>query len=803
MSLNSMGLGFMFTAQDFASRIFDKVSQHFSNLDETAQAGSARIKDSFKRAALGMGVFASGALMLNRVAAVTGPAANFESAIASVGAVAGASTAQLKTLHDTALQASIDTQYSPVEAAQGLQELASAGYSVKESTELLVPVLDLAAGSLGTLSVSGAAGLASQAMHAFGIDSKDATKTVDQLMQSVNMFALSANELPLALGIASRGAGVAKQSFSDTLTAIGLVKNVVPGVERASTSVAVAMEQMVNPKTQKMLKSVGADVGNGAGGFRSLLDVLADLAPALDKMSDKKRADFLTKAFGKEAMGGIGAILGQMTNGVKNTNGELLKGGAALEYFRNQMDNAGGAAASFRDKTLSTFNGQMNMLSGSFEALDVMLGEPFIEVFKPIVSTVIDALNGVITWFKAVPASTKVFIAKIVVATGALLALTGVLIALPSLFTLLSFAVKAMAAAAWAAVAPLVPLFLGVGAALGLFYLVFKKDGEGIGAFASRMAGKVTLAFKALSQVFSSGAFSGEVMREIDRAENSGIKDFVTWVYSTAYRIEQFWNGMATGFSAAYEIYIKPALASLGGAFDGLKSSVSNLGGTLTKTFGDATVAIDPTTAASQRFTGAGESMGVTIGKVVAGVTTMVEWFTKLLDILVQVADAATTVFDSVGEFLGEGAAKIYLGVTEPIESVKREYYQMRDDIDGVRVMNINDRDQMAVQRQRAAEIDARHADANRLARPTDRYGPAPMAMPATTQVEVQVQQLQMQAAQAGMTDPALMMELVRKIDALANKPTIVQVDGETIARASASGAASSADRSFTPVATY
>jgi len=31
----------------------------------------------------------------------------------------------------------------------------------------------------------------------------------------------------------------------------------------------------------------------------------------------------------------------------------------------------------------------------------------------------------------------------------------------------------------------------------------------------------------------------------------------------------------------------------------------------------------------------------------------------------------------------------------------------------------------------------------------------------------------------------------------------MVQVDGETIARASASGAASSADRSFTPVATY
>ncbi|WP_415841929.1 hypothetical protein, partial [Myxococcus xanthus] len=44
----------------------------------------------------------------------------------------------------------------------------------------------------------------------------------------------SANELPLALGTAARGAQALNQSLPETLIALGLVKNVVPGVERAS-----------------------------------------------------------------------------------------------------------------------------------------------------------------------------------------------------------------------------------------------------------------------------------------------------------------------------------------------------------------------------------------------------------------------------------------------------------------------------------------------------------------------------------------------------------------------------------------
>jgi TP901 family phage tail tape measure protein len=140
--------------------------------------------------------------------------------------------------------------------------------------QLLRPVLDLAAGSLGELSPQAAAGLASQAMKAFGISADDASISVDRMLQAVNVFALNASELPLALGTASRGAQALHQSLSETLIALGLVKNIIPGVERASTATAVAMERLADPQVQQRLRGIGVAVVDSQGGFRSFLDVL-------------------------------------------------------------------------------------------------------------------------------------------------------------------------------------------------------------------------------------------------------------------------------------------------------------------------------------------------------------------------------------------------------------------------------------------------------------------------------------------------------------------------------------------------
>jgi TP901 family phage tail tape measure protein len=426
--LNNLGLGFVFTARDLASAKMSAFEKRFSSLDDRVTGGTERITGSFRQLGIGLGIFTAGAATVAGAFALADAAGKFEQSVAAVAAVSGASAKELEQLKNAAIDAGIETQFSPTEATVGLRELAQAGYNAQESIKLLRPVLDLAAGSLGELTPQAAAGLAAQAMKAFGISMDDAGISVDRMLQAVNVFALNASELSLALGTASRGAQSLHQSLSETLIALGLVKNVIPGVERASTAVAVAMEGLADPKTQQELRGLGVAVVDNKGSFRQFLDVLGDMAPALDRMTEAQRSAFLLKTFGREALGGFNAILTQITTGIRTNTGETLKGADAIAYLRKQFENAGGTAAQFRDKMLDTFAGQRQLLRGSMETLAIVVGEPFAQVLKPVVTAVVDALNAVLKVIRSMPMGVKKAFAGFVVAAGAIVALIGAVI---------------------------------------------------------------------------------------------------------------------------------------------------------------------------------------------------------------------------------------------------------------------------------------------------------------------------------------------------------------------------------------
>ena len=262
--MNNMGLGFVFTAHDLASAKMQGLERSFQSLDKRVGLGTESISGSFRELGVGLAIMTAGAAMVGGAFALADKAGQFEQAIAAVAAVSGATKEELAQLRNAAIDAGIATQFSPTEATVGLKELAQAGFNAQESMKLLIPVLDLAGGSLGELSPAQAAGLASQALKAFGISADDAAIAVDRMLQAVNVFALNASELPMALGHASRGAQALHQSMSETLIALGLVKNIIPGVERASTGVAVAMERMADPKVQQALSRRRARPRTGA-----------------------------------------------------------------------------------------------------------------------------------------------------------------------------------------------------------------------------------------------------------------------------------------------------------------------------------------------------------------------------------------------------------------------------------------------------------------------------------------------------------------------------------------------------------
>ena len=556
MALNNLGLGFVFTARDLASGAISNLERNFTSLDRRVGLGTENIQSAFQQLGVGLAVFTAGAATVGAAFSLANAAGRFEQSIAAVAAVSGATAVELEQLRGAAIDAGIATQFSPTEATMGLRELAQAGFNAQESMQLLIPVLDLAAGSLGELSPQQAAGLASQAMKAFGISTDQASISVDRMLQAVNVFALNASELPMALGTASRGAQALHQSLSETLITLGLVKNVIPGVERASTATAVAMERLADPQVQQRLRGIGVAVVDSQGGFRAFLDVLGDMAPALDRMSESQRSAFLLQAFGREALGGVNAILTQVTSGIRTNTGETVRGAQAIAYLRDQFENAGGTAARFREQMLNTFEGQKRLLAGSLETLAIVAGEPFAQVFRPLVTIVVDVVNAVLGVFRQLPAPVKRAFAAFVVGAGAVVAMVGAVIAAKAGIALLIIGLKAAGITIGGLLATILPavLIFGVLAlAVAGFVVAFRNNVGGIADFFQGVGARISLAFRGLTQLFDQGGFSGAVRDELNRAENQGLKDFLINVFLWVNRIRNFFAGIATGFSAGIE----------------------------------------------------------------------------------------------------------------------------------------------------------------------------------------------------------------------------------------------------------
>lgn len=625
MALNQLGLGFLFSAKDLVSGTMDKIYDKFVDLEGKSSAVTLSVQGHLRNAAMGFTVMGGGLATLGILKVTADAAGDLEQALAAAGAIAGATGNELRVLEQAAMAAGVATQFSPVEAAQGLKDLAAAGFSVKESIDLLRPTLDLAAGSLGELSPQAAAGLAAQAIKAFGLEVGDAGLAVDQMLQGVNVFALGAGELPMALGTASRGAQALNQSLSETMIALGLVKDIIPGVERASTAVAVSMERMADPKVQQKLKGIGVAVANSEGKFRNFLDIVGDMSPKLNAMSEAQRSAFLMAAFGNEALGGLNAILTQVKNGVRSSSGEMLKGADAISYLRNQFDNAGGTAGKFRDTMLGGYNGAKLALANTAKTWAIAIGEPIKDALKPAIAGMVEFGREALKAFQKIPKPILDFAAKAAALGAALASVLGLMVALKSAASVAAIGMRLLGVSASTAAAAFGPVLLLVGAAAAAMYVfktAYERNIGGFGDFVRGAVAKVSLAFRALGQLLTDGAFSGDVLDELGK--NTGVENFAINAFVWIERIKEWWRGLGDGFETTIA-KARPAFTELMTALKGLAYE-----------FGFVSKSVNPLINGGEfdQAGASGQRFGAAVGRVVVALVKLTTNLVKLSTIV-------------------------------------------------------------------------------------------------------------------------------------------------------------------------
>ena len=163
---------------------------------------------AFRQLGIGLAVFTTGAVAVAGALSLANAAGKFEQGLAAVGAVTRATTGDMKLLREAAIEAGIRTQFSPTEAVQGLQALATAGQTAEQSTRTLIPVLDLAAGSLGQLGVAQSAEAVVGTLNAYGMAAEEAAGVTDRLLRITQLTNFQTRDFEAGLSkAAATGAG--------------------------------------------------------------------------------------------------------------------------------------------------------------------------------------------------------------------------------------------------------------------------------------------------------------------------------------------------------------------------------------------------------------------------------------------------------------------------------------------------------------------------------------------------------------------------------------------------------------------
>lgn len=319
-------------------------------------------------------------------------AADFEQAIDKVAAVSGATDAELVQLRQTALELGASTSKSASEVAEGMQQMAAAGYNANEIIAAMPGII--AAAEASGESMARTTEVVSAALNGFGLEASDASHVADVLAQSANQSAASIDDMGYAFKYA---APVAKQlgfSLEWLAAATGVMADAGMRGEQAGTTLRMAFTRLVDPPREaaKTIEQMGISLHDANGKMKPAPQLLNEIFDGLRKMSGEQRAAAASIIFGTEAMSGM---LTLMDTSPEKFN-KLVQG----------LENSDGAAAKTAEIMKGNLKGSLEELSGAIETLQISFGSKL----APVIDRIANGLTKLVNWFNSLSGPMQTFI---------------------------------------------------------------------------------------------------------------------------------------------------------------------------------------------------------------------------------------------------------------------------------------------------------------------------------------------------------------------------------------------------------
>ncbi|CAB1242708.1 Phage tail length tape-measure protein [Clostridiaceae bacterium BL-3] len=310
---------------------------------------------------------------------------DFGAQMSKVQAISGATGNDLNKLREQAIKLGADTAFSATEAAEGQENLASAGFKTNEILEAMPGMLNLAAA--GNVDIATASDIAGSSLRGFGMEAGQATHVADVLAKTAadtNAGITDTGEAMKYIAPVAHSLGI---SFEDTTAAIGLLSNAGIKGSQAGTTLRAALTNLASPTkaASKTMQELGMNFFDAHGKMLPLGDVIQQLKDKTSGLTQQQKANVMETLFGKEAMSGMLALVDQGPEKFRN----LEKG----------LKNCDGAGKEMADTMQNNLKGAIESMKGSIETMGIRIGD----VLAPGIKKAADFISALANGFSNLP----------------------------------------------------------------------------------------------------------------------------------------------------------------------------------------------------------------------------------------------------------------------------------------------------------------------------------------------------------------------------------------------------------------
>ena len=265
---------------------------------------------------------------------------DFESGMSRVQAISGAVGEDFEALKDQAIQLGADTAFSASEAAEGMENLASAGFSTTEIIAAMPGMLDLAASSGESLATS--SDIAASTLRAFGMEASEAGHVADVLAKNAADTNAAVYDTGEAMKYIAPVAAAMGIEFEECAAAIGiLADNGIKG-SQAGTTLRGALSRLSKPTDDMVavMDKLGLSFYDNEGKMKSLAEQISMLKTATADLTDEERNRYLITLYGQESLSGMLALINTEEGRLEDlTKAYENADGAAAEMAATMQDN--------------------------------------------------------------------------------------------------------------------------------------------------------------------------------------------------------------------------------------------------------------------------------------------------------------------------------------------------------------------------------------------------------------------------------------------------------------------------------